>query len=187
MKKIWRSIEEYFRKNVPELYDCLNGPANNPEIAQFERKMCLILPEDLKLSLKIHNGECPNEGWIFSDWSLLPIEDIIKIITRESSNKQINEIEADKYTLPVIWSNKWIPFAYDGSGGYLITDLSPSENGDVGQVIMTTHDGPNTKISNSYKLFMEKYYYALTNDAFEIDEDELEIKSGFSEWWNIDF
>lgn len=50
---------------------------------------------------------------------------------------------------------------------------------------MTTHGDANKKITDSFKVFMEKYYNALISDCFEIDEDELEVKTGCSEWWKI--
>ena len=184
MERIWKLINDFFVANAPEVAGCLNGPADNSAIVELEDTLNVILPEDFKESLKVHNGECEDEGWIFSNWSLLSVANIRIVYEREKSKVQNVNIESDEFTLPVLWDEKWVPFAYDGSGGYLIIDLSDYEGSTLGQVVMTTHDGPNRKVADNFKIFIEKYYNALIEGVFEIDEGELEVKTGFSEWWS---
>lgn len=132
MEKIWELIENFLQENAQEIFESLNEPAKDEEIAELEDQLGLKLPDEFKTSLKIHNGEGPDEGWIFSDWSLLPISEILACYNQEKNKVQEVDILADEYTLPVLWSPKWIPFAYDGSGGYLSIDLSPASQGVVG-------------------------------------------------------
>lgn len=45
----------------------------------------------------------------------------------------------DKRIKPYLFNKRWIPFG-EGSGMYLMLDLDPAEDGDVGQIIAYVHD-----------------------------------------------
>ena len=68
---IWSEIDGWLGVNAPGTLKRLAAPASSDEIATLEQVLDAKLPDNLRESLSIHDGETENEAWLFSDWSLL--------------------------------------------------------------------------------------------------------------------
>ncbi len=108
------------------------------QIAEAEQALGVDFPAAFRESLQVHDGEGEDEAWLFGSYSLLSLEFIVKLWQQEKD--AIAEMDADgweaEYIAPEIkevpWNRKWVPFAYDGSGGYLCIDLDPTDQGGCG-------------------------------------------------------
>jgi cell wall assembly regulator SMI1 len=183
MHQTWQSIEAWLRKNFPDGLENLGQPAQGCEIEDLEKSIGSPLPHELKELLCIHNGEQPNEIWLFGNWSLLPVKYIDKAWHKEIV--QAAQLDCglvpDEYVKPCIWNCKWYPFAYDGSGGYLCVDMDPSSAGSAGQVILTNTDGFCRRVAKSVSLFLDKFRIALHDGKLTVVDEHLEHNT---EWWS---
>ncbi|MGY8767830.1 MAG: SMI1/KNR4 family protein [Pirellulales bacterium] len=178
MQSLWLKIEIWLSHHFPGGLSNLGNPATESEIETLEQSLQQELPEELKQLLCLHNGESPNEIWLLGDWSLLPIKYIIEAWTDEM--KMLEKLEPDLFTKQCLWNPRWIPFAYDGSGGYLCIDLDPSDKGFLGQVIQTSSDGFCKRVSNNLSEFFELFIKNLYDNSFDLVEGRLEPNK---EWW----
>jgi len=177
VRLIWKAIDLWLQKNALAIYESLNQGATDEEITQAENEMRVKFPGDFKTSLKVHNGEFPDEGWIFSNWSLMPLNDILRQWRQECLRPSV-PVSSDTYVKSHVWSPGWIPFAYDGSGGYLLVDLDPTDNGITGQVVRTSHDAGNARIAVSFHSFLEHYLQSLEDNVFVVEDECMEVASG---------
>ena len=66
------------------------------------------------------------------------------------------------------WSNKWIPFTYNGFGDHYCLDLDPTVKGIKGQVITMWHDMPERNLlANSLSDWLESYVDGLYSGNYE--------------------
>jgi cell wall assembly regulator SMI1 len=182
IEAVWREIDEWLKDRAPAVYRSLAGPASSAVVRDAERALAMDLPAELRASLAIHDGEYPNESWMFSNWSLLPTVQIVRSWRAEHSRPRA-DVDADGYVRAVVWSRRWLPFAYDGSGGHLVVDLDPPATGTVGQIVMTSHDGPNRRVAETLHDFLERYLAALRAESFQARGSGLETRRGHSRWW----
>lgn len=183
VESVWHEIDTLLLAKAPAIYGLLGGPATEGALAEAEADLGLRLPDELRRSLAIHDGEA-QECWMMSTWSLLNLQAIVTTCREERSRRSGQAVvEADRFTQAVVWSDRWVPFAYDGSGGYLVVDLEPSIDGLVGQVTRTAHDSGNMRIASSLEEFLGRYARALESGAFTCQGDTVEVRSGFSSWW----
>lgn len=182
--EIWAEIDKWMEANAPAVADGLAPPATTDEIAMLEDSLDLSLPKEIEDSLRKHNGETEDEVWIFVDWSLLSTSNIAVLWKRELKKPKTSKGRSnDRRIKSNTWSKKWIPFAYDGSGGFLIVDMDPGDEGNAGQIIRTSHDDENSFVATSFGEFLERYKSALGSGAFEFDGDELDVTPGRVNWW----
>jgi cell wall assembly regulator SMI1 len=66
MKLLWGRLESWLKKNAPEVLDDLNPWASESEVLELETALGFNLPEDLKESLRIHNGQAGNSQWLIA-------------------------------------------------------------------------------------------------------------------------
>lgn len=125
--------------------DVFQAGASDSELAALEHRMGVVLPEDFKQLYRTHNGQTPNQAGCFLagyEWlDLTGIADrwqgLVDIHT-ELGLDGANDNDAG--IKPVMWSNKWLPFA-DDNGYLLVLDLDPAAMGAYGQVILLSGDG----------------------------------------------
>uniref|UniRef100_A0A8C4NJZ7 F-box protein 3 n=1 Tax=Eptatretus burgeri TaxID=7764 RepID=A0A8C4NJZ7_EPTBU len=57
LKRTWLDLEEFLKNHCPSLMATLKGGATEQMLHAVEEKIGRILPEDLRCSLRIHNGQ----------------------------------------------------------------------------------------------------------------------------------
>jgi cell wall assembly regulator SMI1 len=191
MRELWRQIELWFGANAPELVRRLRPGAPETAIASAESALGLILPRDLRESILIHDGEAPEEAWLFGSHSLLSLSSALEFWCHQGAlnasgaygeppGLAITPVQIQ----PMTWSPGWVPFAYDGSGGYLHVDLAPASRGTPGQVIQTTSDGDLRFVADSFRRFLQVFVYHLHAGAFDLSHGLPEPVSGDNHWWD---
>ncbi|TWT91945.1 SMI1/KNR4 family protein [Stieleria varia] len=182
----WQSIDQWLEKNASIILEKLGGPADSQDLLFLERQIGFPIPDDLSKSLSHHDGETEEEAWLFSNWTLLSASEISDLYTRQRDKQLRSEgavVESDNRILNVLWAPRWIPFCYDGSGGFLAVDCSPTIEGTNGQIIRTAHDDGNIWVAANLADFLKRFKASLYDGIFEMEDDELEVKSGHSNWW----
>lgn len=141
--EIWEVLDEQLKKKCPKLFVTLNPGASEYEIATLESRIQLLLPNDLKESLRIHNGQHDPGGThgIFNVQALLSCEriwdeyklaqDIYNDIGPACYEKEPKGINCGKG-----WGDGWIPFA-GFQASCTVTDILPAKDGKSGQVFET--------------------------------------------------
>lgn len=147
MKNIWADIE----RKLSQL-GCLDAMALRPgagadDIAALERHLGTSLPEDLKHSLAIHDGQdsfglaqgCEllsiagiRQQW--DNWRDLDEDDMNAELAEDMGSDPQDAIK------PMYCNRAWIPLTHDGSGNHIGLDFDPGPNGQRGQVITFGRD-----------------------------------------------
>jgi cell wall assembly regulator SMI1 len=183
----WMAIDEWLAQHAPVVAGGLGGPALASELASAERAVG-SLPASYRESVLTHNGESTREVWLFGSQSLLPLADVVAQWQFIAGYPPI-DLEGIEGEFPeeldvAAWPSAWIPFAYDGSGGYLHLDLAPSSKGRVGQVLQSTSDAEYRVVAPDFETFLGIFLEHLRSGAFRARGDRLESRSGRNDWWS---
>lgn len=183
MQDIWIEIEDWLRVNAPEMLAVLQAGASDAEISELEDFLSMQLPEDVKSSYRIHNGQSGFEYGLINGREFLSLERIKDewLIWKElfdSGNFQTEEgqeqvSEAAPGIRNLWWSPKWLPLTYDGSGNHDCLDLDPTEGGTVGQIITMWHDAPQREVlALSFRGWLKQYAEDLVSGRLIFSEAE---------------
>jgi cell wall assembly regulator SMI1 len=172
----WKRLESWYGAHLPELLALLRPGCSPEELASFEKEFRLALPDDVKASFLIHDGQQlhTSPGAIagqpfdsldrirhnFGFWRELCADaeqaDHVLLESQYDTSFPIDAIQCENAT------PYWIPLG-DWDGNCYGIDLNPGPNGVVGQVINFGRDEEN------------KYVLALTWAHFLEDiADEFE-------------
>ncbi|HZG06426.1 MAG TPA: SMI1/KNR4 family protein [Streptomyces sp.] len=121
----WRRIETWLSVHAPEAAAELTGPADPASIAAAERAIGLPFPEPLVECLLRHDGSglCPVLPPYFHLLGADAVAAAWKVRTRIQDRS--GDPHEDDDDLEPWWHRRWIPFAADGCGAYLVVDRRP--------------------------------------------------------------
>lgn len=177
MNNIWEQFKQWMLLNYEAGLESLRAPVSDSEIDQLESKVKSTLPKEFSESLKIHNGQDNEKGWLFMGEEYLSTSRIIdewnvwNNLLTEGTFEGI-ESEPEEGIKNDWWNPKWIPFTYDGSGNHLCIDLDPGENGTVGQIIRIWHDEETRSLeAGSFKEWFETYIQGILEGHYIYSED----------------
>jgi cell wall assembly regulator SMI1 len=176
IQEIWRQIHTWLEVNAPEILDLLQPGASDDEISELENFLSVKLPEDVKSSYRIHNGQSGyTHGLIANGWELLSLTRIMDewTIWKELLDNDLLPNPEGQRSKPtrgicnVWWSPQWIPITSNGGGDNHCLDLNPAKSGKVGQIITMWHEIPNRKIvGTSFHSWIEEYADGLESGRF---------------------
>ncbi|XP_074655335.1 F-box only protein 3-like [Tubulanus polymorphus] len=69
IRRAWKKIEEFTKENCPVIHRTLNKGLSETQLAEIEEKLQCNLPEDLRCSYRIHNGQeicCNTNQFVFA-------------------------------------------------------------------------------------------------------------------------
>lgn len=145
----------------------LQPGASEAEIQALETALSINLPEDVKLSYRIHNGQFNNDDGLIDGCEFLCLQRIQEewMIWKELLD---DNTFADTYSDPQPgikndwWNVLWIPLTYDGSGNHYCLDLDPAQGGNFGQIITMWHDDSERAIvAPSFRDWLTDYIAGL--------------------------
>lgn len=175
MQELWNRLETYFAKHAPKVLESLNAPATDDEISRAEAEMELQMPEDVRVSLRIHDGQrelqkdapaiIPAEyseakgTTIATFGELLPLQRVVSATINAKQSMPVQEwLEMFQYSGPVrrdgMW--RWLVIVDPGTGDQLALDLNPAPGGNVGQVISISQDPGLAVVASSYRAWFEQ-------------------------------
>jgi len=163
MKDMWERIE----RRLAEL-GCADAMALRPgasanEIAQLEEHLGIGLPDSVKRSLAIHDGQ---DGFGLVDGSaLLSLAgirqqwDTWRSLDEDAMNADCAEFmasEPEGFIKPMYCNRAWIPLTHDAGGNHVGLDYDPGPLGQRGQVIAFGRDEDTKRLlAGSFEAFME--------------------------------
>lgn len=188
VRQTWDRLRRWFATHLPEVLDSLNRGATQKQIRQLESLTRRPLPDDLRESLQIHNGE--SVEWIEKDGVTIFTGCIFGLqllsADRIADNWEVVR-RADRDGAESKWAAScpegavqlceshpgWIPLTCDGSGNHLGVDLAPGLKGTWGQVITFGPDDPEHCVAaNSWGEFLADVADDLEAGNYTITEEQ---------------
>jgi cell wall assembly regulator SMI1 len=189
---LWQRIESWLSRYAPHAWQMLRPGAAEREIQQAETIMGITLPEEFKVSCRLHNG-----GYVIdlvTEMTILPLADIVDewqmfkeledagtwsdadipyYFQKNGLGWQTGQIQ------PVWWHQHWIPIGRDRAGNHCCLDLVPAPGGSVGQVIDRDHEaGPSRVLASSFLEVLSAFAQDLETGRYVDTETGLERLSG---------
>lgn len=146
ISEAWERIEDWCAQNHPALLDELNGGASRRQVAVVEEKIQRPLPEDVRESLLLHNGQPDDTEFplLFGQLALKSCDQIVEAYERCKgwTGCDPGELPTNYTFFPeeaitnCYHHDAWIPITEEhGNGNYLAVDLAPGPQGIHGQII----------------------------------------------------
>jgi cell wall assembly regulator SMI1 len=149
MAEVWQRIETWLNAHHPATVDMLSAPAAAEDVQTLEATIGRSLPETLRASLMVHNGESDEPVGLFYGYQLLSTSQILdewttmRDVAAGWSKQRNTSQEFVKGVQPRHWHVGWIPIAGDGGGNFFCVDADPAPGGHLGQVLFFDHElGP---------------------------------------------
>jgi len=153
----WARIKAWLNREYPELADTLNYGILPNDLAHIESQFGFPLPQVLRDSYLICNGQEPESAagcsdGLFFGLRLLPLEDVYdewrfwRQVDSDPATGANQALKQLMHSIPPNWVRKqyslagWIPLIADRAGNYIGVDLNPAQGGHVGQVIVFGRD-----------------------------------------------
>lgn len=181
MQKIWKRIEDWLAVNNPKILNSLQPGATDAELHISEESMSIELPEDVKQSYRIHDGQSNIAPPLMGEWRLLSLKSIKKQweLMKELADKgQLTaKATSDGKVQAEWWNCKWIPIAHNGAGDFHCLDLDPTPNGSVGQMICFWHMSEERKvIASSFQIWLKEFAEDLESGRYKVKHGELKFQ-----------
>jgi molybdopterin molybdotransferase len=169
--RLWLGIERVLQEHALEAATTLAPPATDEDIANLEAAIGLSLPADLRLSLKIHNGQNdPTRCHAFTDEGILlgthDIADRWKMVTEIDESERGREAPGQGPW----WKTTCIPFT-DAEGNMLCIDMDESLGDRIGEVVCHVHDSEMERgLGASFTHWLTSVTDRLEAGRFRVDD-----------------
>lgn len=154
MQAIWDRIEAWLSIHAPEVLDSLLTGVDDDDIQEIEAELGYQFPEDVRASLRLHNGTID----VLADiWGLLNIDEIAEVQRRLSPGNSMKRPQ-------------WIPLARDGCGDFLCVDVEPEPGEQAGQIIHYDHETVSSWVAPSFQALLSTFADHLEMGKYALDE-----------------
>lgn len=168
---IWTTIERELGTHAPSILPTLNPPASDNEIAGLEARLGYPIPDDLRESLRIHDGQDDPRGLaVFcAAGTLLPVEAMLETWARITEiDRQLAEEIPDR--AGEWWDPAYLPLS-DFAGDRLCVNLDPEARGEI---VWHVHDcGIEHGLFESYTTWLRSVAEALAERRFSQEDGYL--------------
>ena len=175
----WQKIEVWLAANEPELMKSLNPGATDAQILEVEKAIGNSLPEQIKESYRIHNGQ--SSGDLIpplqpDDEGSYVLYSTVEMLREWRSWKELvdsgefrgKESGPDQGIQSSWWHPGWISFASNGGGDSMCIDLAPAQGGTVGQIITMNHESSaRQKLANSFAEWLSELTYTIESGVLK--------------------
>jgi cell wall assembly regulator SMI1 len=181
--ELWRGIEAWFAKNLPNADLVLRPPATRDQIAEAEAKLGTKLPDDFVASLLVHDGQEdePNVLWLPSAYRLGSLASLVACWERDRQSyaddpEREGWLDGSECTRQVHFHPKHVPIAGSRFWDYdrLLLDFFPGPKGRPGQVI-AREESELYVIAPSFLLLLEKTLAGLENGRIRFEKRSADI------------
>ena len=174
VNKAWDRIEAWYKKNLPGWKP--RSGASDTAIDALAKHMKVTFPEELRVSLKRHNGI---EDLKWPGGSLLSLVEIQMEWDTWTEMARAGEfdderVESDGTFQPKRWCEAWIPIDSDGGGNCNMMDLAPGSKGRIGQMLYFDHEkGPEKSEYPDYPGYLEAIADGFEKGRYSVDDDAI--------------
>jgi cell wall assembly regulator SMI1 len=196
VKNIWQRLENWLSRNFPPALDNLREPATDAAIATVESQIQMMLPEALKESFRIHDGETHNylPGVLADGYWLMPLDQAYETWkqlkdlaaelfgTEDNPTQWRSQVEGGIIFIkgavkPLIGSPKWFPIANMNGDIIRFLDFDPPDGSAVGQVIEIDAEACQFQvIAASFLDYLEQYAADLEAGLYAIKDGCLQSR-----------
>ncbi|MDE7477317.1 MAG: SMI1/KNR4 family protein [Lachnospiraceae bacterium] len=180
MEEPLKNLENYLsviKKDIPDIEQRLNAGADEKQLEKIAKKARCQLPAEFIELYKRYDGEDSSKCvHFFAGMDFLSLDemsselDFFKTVDDEMTaigTKVIREMPVHQL--------KWIPIATCGPRAWLIVDLSPAENGSVGQIITMDYETNDCYLlAKSLDELFEKMTAWFQEGIFTVDMEDPE-------------
>jgi cell wall assembly regulator SMI1 len=182
IQMLWKGIDTWYRTKALSVWDPSSSKGvSEEEIAHAETALGVSFPDDFKASYRIHNGGCPLPAWPEGLTSLNRIVGVWQMFKEHRDQDYIDDFpnQLAGPVQPSHWLPKWIPFAWGGYGGeYVCLDLDPGPEGQIGQVVLRTHESEPAKLlAPSFEVWLASIAKDLKSGKYIVVDGSIEEKT----------
>ncbi len=165
----------WMRIHVPEVK--FRPPATEAAIANFINKSGLDMPDDLRQTLLMIDGEGHSSVGAIGNWRIMSISEIQAAwgwLTQlaEKGAFEGRTPKPSPYIQNVWWHAGWIPIVSSDTGDYFCIDTDPSEPSRQGQVLLFLQNQPvRYLIGGSITTWFERIVQDLEAGIYDYDPE----------------
>lgn len=178
IQTVFTALKNQFQL-VPGVDLCLNPPATDNDIKQFEATIGMVLPDDVRQLYLLANGQQDGSNCftLFYDgmqfMSLESAQQAWKFMMDLGAEKPG---EYDGAVYPAAWLNGWIPIGYMINGDYLVVDMNPTPLGKKGQILdLSNEELPESPVAQSITDYLGYTEHQLATEKWRIDVETHSI------------
>jgi cell wall assembly regulator SMI1 len=153
MMLIWNWIEAWLQIAAPESLVHLSPGATEQQLQAVEAGLGLSLPADLKASWVLHNGTA---DFFFGGWGFLTLEQMLAAYRAERAFQE--------------WPPTYVPFATDGCGGSLCTDMDASKGEQMGRIVFFDYELGERFVASDFWILLSGFVNDLEDGEYGVDE-----------------
>jgi len=194
IEALWRRIDAALERHAPLVRTTLREPAKDKEIAALEKAVGVALPEDLKRSWRIHDGQDDRgqDACLFGDFPFHSLDAVRdeRELTREVAGTlgHLNQKDDPEAWVALVaeeigtidgpvkardYHPRWVPIGSVNGDVFRYVDLDPAAGGTVGQVIEVDPECVSWRVlAPSFGDFLARYADALEAGKISWDDPE---------------
>lgn len=178
MEGTWARIERWLAESAPDVLDSLQPGATEEQISNTEAALGVTLPDEVRASYPIHDGQSPDGPGLMDAWEFLSLSRMLDEWRiwkglLDGGDLADAKSEPEEGVADDWWNPKWIPLTYSGSGDHHCLDLAPTPDGEVGQIILMYHDIPTRQVvARSFGAWLEAFADDLEAGCYVYDGDQ---------------
>ncbi len=159
MKAVWKRIHIWLDANAPAGYGHLRPGASVKTIRAVEDAIGLKLPNDIKASYRIHDGQDAEPGLIGGEgWCLLSLRGMVEQWSRWSTS-----VPTDACFVPISWNE---------ASDYVFLNLDPATEESGSLMIQRCDSVDPDPLAPSFCSWLEGFADQLEDGEFAYSEDE---------------
>jgi len=179
IKEQWQRYETWLGEHFDQGLKNLNPGVTEGHLTILERTLNNELPSDYRDWLKIHNGQRADSTGLLYGNELLQVYRLLEewfsmkksLVAGEFSRPA--ESDPKGAIKPEWWNLNWLPVSADGAGNFVCIDLSPGEDGVVGQIINFEHATARRQVlANSFKDYISAYLDEIEVEKYTYSESK---------------
>lgn len=177
VKSTWARIDKWLSKHLPNVQKSLNRGATKRQIKDFETLTRRVLPDDVKESLLIHNGQADVTTGVIFGLQLMPLDQMAGswecVRPFEEDGSESSRVKSLPKGAVQRCENHpgWIPMTHDWSGSHIGIDTAQGITGNWGQVInFGRSEYTHVAISSSWRDFLADFMDELANENFNLED-----------------
>jgi len=153
MKATWDRIHAWVEENAPAGYGHLRHGVSAKAVQAAEKAMGLKLPDDIKASYRIHDGQANEPGLLGGEgWCLLSLQEMVK-----SWRRWCRAHPQGAHLVPIAWG---------AMSDYVLVNVEPGSK-DSGCLVIQRHD------CTKPDPFMPSFSYWLADFADQLEDGEF--------------
>ena len=179
MRELWQRIEAWLRTHAPEVLEDLHPGASEEQVRAAEQELGVELPEDVRASFLVHDGQRGAAEPLFDTWAPLSLDRVLEhwaMLGRllDEGGFGEGEAEASGPVKPLWWNRDWWPVLHDESGNYVCIDFDPAEGGSPGQLVTFWHTSPERSVlAEGLRQFLEQFADDLEHGRYGVEDGAL--------------